>query len=49
MPETNVQRFPRLGLYKDIFIVPQLHFGNRGGSRGESLSDKVFPQSFRTN
>lgn len=41
MPETNAQRSPRLGPYKDIFIVPQLHSGNR--SRGQTFVRQTFP------
>lgn len=41
MPETNAQRSPRLGPYKDIFIVPQLHSGNR--SRGQTFVKQTFP------
>lgn len=47
MPETNVQRFPRLSPYKDIFIVPQLHSGNR--SRGKPLSGKVCATVIQTS
>lgn len=45
MSETNVQRFPRLGPYKDIFIVSQLHSGNRS----QTFVSESFPTIVQTS